>query len=460
MSTPPPLNRQPILFGRMSLAEWAVRVAFAVLVVVLFIGLWSVRNAVMQIFLALIVALALQAPVHRLERMGLPRGIALLITLLLVLVIGVLLSILLVSTVVEQVQELLNQLPDTLDQVQAEYDRLSSKHGVLPEIDWDALREGQSENWLSEQVGAISGQIFPFVSGVSGLIANFLFILFIALFFVSDPTNYLDGTLTLVPQGYRPRALEILVELAATLRAWFVGQVISMLMAGALITFLNAVIINIPSAVALGALSGIMEFVPNFGALVSVSVAILVTLADDPAKIPLVIIGYLVVQQIQSNLIMPRIMRRQIDMPAAVVLSAQVIAASLFGFIGLLLALPLAVLVKVLLRELYVYDFLNSRTARVLTQQRADGRVAAVVVSEPYRPEQLSPGEAARLQAEGYDLFANHPGQTVEIVTPPSPALEQAARGQQAIWVALFTLVLAQGLALIRSLVSGNAQSD
>ncbi len=453
------MNRQPILFGRMSLAEWVMRVAFAVLVVVLFIGLWSVRNAVMQIFLAVIVALALQGPIHRFERMGLPRGVALLLTLVLVLVIGGLLGVLLVSTVVEQVQELVDQLPDTFDQVRAEYDRLSNEHGVLPEIDWDALMEGQSEDWLSKQVGAISGRIFPFVSGVGGLIANFLFILFIALFFVGDPTNYLDGTLTLVPQGYRPRALEILVELDGTLRAWFVGQVISMLTAGALITFLNAVIINIPSPIALGALSGIMEFVPNFGALVSVSVAILVTLADEPAKIPLVIIGYLVVQQVQSNLIMPRIMRRQIDMPAAVVLSAQVIAASLFGFIGLLLALPLAVLVKVLLRELYVYDFLNSRTARVLTQRRADGRVTAVVVSEPYRPEQLSPGEAARLQAEGYDLFANQPGQTVEIVTPPSPALEQAARGQQAIWVAVFTLVLAQGLALIRSLVSGNAKS-
>ncbi len=74
---PPPMNRQPILFGRMSLAEWVMRVAFAVLVVVLFIGLWSVRNAVMQIFLAVIVALALQGP-STVSSAGLPRGVALL----------------------------------------------------------------------------------------------------------------------------------------------------------------------------------------------------------------------------------------------------------------------------------------------------------------------------------------------------------------------------------------------
>mgnify|MGYP001390844812 FL=1 len=444
----------------MSLGEWAVRVATVVLVVALFAGLWAVRNSLMLIFLAVIVALALQVPVHRFERMGVRRGVALAITLVLVLFFVGLLGVLLVSTFVEQMQQLIDQLPNTFDTVRNEYERLSNRYDVLPEIDWNALLEGDSADWLSAQLTSLPGNIFPFVSGVSGLIANVLFILIIALFFVGDPTNYLDGALTLVPQGYRPRALEILVQLAGTLRAWFVGQLISMLMLGTMITFVNAVIIDLPNPLALGVLAGIMEFVPNIGSIISVIPAILVALADDPAKVALVIAAYIVTQQIQSNLIMPRIMTRQIEMPAGVVLSAQVVAASLFGFIGLLLALPLAVLVKVLVRELYVYDVLNSRTARVLTQRRPDGRVTAVVVSEPYRPEQLSPGEAARLQAEGYDPFMAATGQTVEIVTPPSPALERAARGQQAIWVAVFTLVLAQALALVRTLLTGEHRSS
>ena len=444
----------------MSLGEWAVRVATVVLVVALFAGLWAVRNSLMLIFLAVIVALALQVPVHRFERMGVRRGVALAITLVLVLFFVGLLGVLLVSTFVEQMQQLIDQLPNTFDTVRNEYERLSNRYDVLPEIDWNALLEGDSADWLSAQFTSLPGNIFPFVSGVSGLIANVLFILIIALFFVGDPTNYLDGALTLVPQGYRPRALEILVQLAGTLRAWFVGQLISMLMLGTMITFVNAVIIDLPNPLALGVLAGIMEFVPNIGSIISVIPAILVALADDPAKVALVIAAYIVTQQIQSNLIMPRIMTRQIEMPAGVVLSAQVVAASLFGFIGLLLALPLAVLVKVLVRELYVYDVLNSRTARVLTQRRPDGRVTAVVVSEPYRPEQLSPGEAARLQAEGYDPFMAATGQTVEIVTPPSPALERAARGQQAIWVAVFTLVLAQALALVRTLLTGEHRSS
>lgn len=440
------------------MGDWVLRVTFVLMVIALFIGLWTVRNALMLIFLAVIVALALHVPVHRFERLGMGRGLAVLTTLILVALVGGLMGVLLVSTFVEQTDQLIDQLPDAFDQARSEYDRLADQYG-LPEIDWDALLSGEGADLLEEQFRKVPGTLFPFVSGLGGLIANILFILVIALFFVSDPTNYLEGMLTLVPQGYRPRALEILVDLAATLRAWFVGQLISMLTLGGAITVVNAFVLDLPSPVALGMIAGIMEFIPNIGSIISVIPAILFALADVPAKVPLVILAYVVTQQIQSNLVMPRIMRRQIEMPSAVVLSAQVVASVLFGFIGLLLALPLAVLVKVLVRELYVYDVLNSRTARVLTQRRPDGRLSAVVVSEPYRPQQLSPGEAARLQAEGYDLFSGPAGQTVEIITPPSPALEQAARGQQAVWVAVFALVLAQMLALIRSVVGGGNRS-
>jgi hypothetical protein len=76
-----------------------------------------------------------------------------------------------------------------------------------------------------------------------------------------------------------------------------------------------------------------------------------------------------------------------------------------------------------------------------------------MVTVDVYRPEQLSPGQAAQGRAEGRDLFTADEGQVVQIITPPSPALEQAARGQQAVWVAILALTVAQALALVRSLL-------
>jgi hypothetical protein len=151
---------------------------------------------------------------------------------------------------------------------------------------------------------------------------------------------------------------------------------------------------------------------------------------------------------------MPRIMSRQISMPSAMILIAQIIGAALFGFLGLVLALPLAIVVSALLREIYMYDVLNTRPARIETRVRSDGTLFAAVTTETYRPEELSPGQAAALKAQGWDPFEYENGQIIEVVTPPSPALEQAARSQQAVWAAILTLAVAQGLALARSLLT------
>jgi len=159
------MNRQPILFGRMSLAEWVMRVAFAVLVVVLFIGLWSVRNAVMQIFLAVIVALALQGPIHRFERWAAARRRPF-VTLVLVLVIGGLLACCGLDRV-EQVQESWSTSFPTRF-VRCGPSTIACRTAWRPaEIDWDALMEGQSEDWLSSR-SARSTVDFPSCRALAG----------------------------------------------------------------------------------------------------------------------------------------------------------------------------------------------------------------------------------------------------------------------------------------------------
>ncbi|RPI91797.1 MAG: AI-2E family transporter, partial [Chloroflexi bacterium] len=354
---------------------------------------------------------------------------------------------------VEQVTDLVNQLPDSLDSAQESYDELALDNDWMPPVEWDKTTEGDVSDFLIEQAGDMSRQIFPFLGGLGGAITNLVFVFFIAVFFITEPGDYLAGLLTLVPRGYRPRAFEIFGMLGQMIQRWFVGQLISMMMSGVLITFVTGVILGLPNAVALGVVSGLMEFVPNFGSIIAVIPAVIIALAEDPILVPFTILAYLVTQQFQSNIIMPRIMRRQIAIPAATILIAQIIGAALFGFLGVLLALPLAIVVMVLVREMYVYDMLNARVATIVEQKRPDGSAYAVVTADVYRPEKLTPGQAAAIQAEGRDPFALQDGESIEIIMPPSPAIEQAARGQQAVWLAILAVTVAQGLALVRSLL-------
>lgn len=442
-----------------SLSQFTLRIFVALLLGVLLLAMWTLREALLLAFLAVLLAIAFQGPVRRLERWGLHRSLSILVTLAGLVLLLVVVGNMIVTVFVEQSRELIDQLPDAAEQARLEYEDLTAQYTWLPNVDWDQLTSEDASDFVTEQAGNLSRNIFPFLSGVGGVVANVVFVLFIALFFVGDPTDYVEGALSLVPRSYRPRALEILTRLENTLRAWFIGQMISMTMLGTMIFLLDAVILDLPSPLALGVIAGVMEFVPNFGSILSVVPAVLVALAKDPGLVPWVIVAYIGTQQVQSNLIMPRIMARQIELPAATVLMAQLIAAALFGFLGLLLAVPLTVVVMVLTREIYVRDALNSGRVRVETHYARDGSKHPVVISEAFRPDQLSPGEAAQLQAQGMDPFEYREGQVVEIVTPASPALEQTARNQQAVWLALLVLIAAQALALVRGLLAGGKQS-
>lgn len=442
----------------LSLGDWTLRVLITLLLGSLFLALWTLREIFLLTFLAIIVAIVLQIPVRRLERLGLGRGMSILIATAGSIAVLVLLVVLVVPVITDQVGALADSLPVFVENARDRYDELQQDYAWLPRINWDQVTEGDISDFVVRQAGDLSRGLFPFLGGVGGAIANLVFLVFIAIFFISEPANYLEALLTLVPRGYRPRALEIFEMLGVLLQRWFVGQIISMTISGLLITFVTGVILGLPNAAALGVISGLMEFVPNFGSIIAVIPAVIIALAEDPVLVPFTILAYLVTQQVQSNVIMPRIMSRQIAIPAASILIAQIIGAALFGFMGVLLALPLAIVVMVLVREVYVYDVLNARGAKLINGVRPDGSKFVRVTAEVYRPEQLSPGQAAALAAEGRDLFAHEEGQVVEIITPPSPALEQAARGQQAVWLALLLLTVAQALALIRSLVSGERE--
>jgi predicted PurR-regulated permease PerM len=440
--------------GRTSLGDFTLRIVVILLLVVTALAAWRLRDALMLTFLAAIVAIALHVPVRRLERIGFSRGASVLVTFAGLIAVAVLLIALIVPVFVKQVSSLVDELPNAFDQARDEYDTQASHHDWLPKVDWDQITKGSASDFILKQTGNLSRNIFPFLTGIGGVLANLVVVVFISLFFIISPANYLEALLTLVPRGYRPRALEIFQELGRTLQRWFIGQLISMTLLGMMITFVAGVILGLPNPIALGVFAGLLEFIPNFGSLISVCLAILIALADDPGLVPWVILAYFVTQQVQSNLIMPRIMSRQLSIPAAAILIAQVIFAALFGFLGLLLAMPLAVVIMVLIREIYVFDILNTRPAQIETHVRADGSVFQSVTLDRYRPEALSPGEAAKLFAQGKDPFEDDDRQIVEIVTPPSPALEQAARGQQAVWLAILTLAAAQALALVRSLLS------
>jgi predicted PurR-regulated permease PerM len=146
---------------------------------------------------------------------------------------------------------------------------------------------------------------------------------------------------------------ETLDEMYAKVQRWFVGQLADMAIMG-LLSAAVLWVIGVPFALPLGVLSGVLGFVPYIGFAVSLVPPVLLALADDPLKAVWVVVAYVLIQQVEINLIYPFLMSRAVSLHPAVVVFALFALGPIFGIMGLVIAIPLAAASQVLVRRMWV----------------------------------------------------------------------------------------------------------
>lgn len=201
---------------------------------------------------------------------------------------------------------------------------------------------------------------------LGGIGAVFI-VLFVGIFFAFNPRLYLEGLLRLVPLPRRPRACEVLAELGRTLRGWLLGQLISMLLLW-LSTWLLLHLLGVPLAFILALLTGLLTFVPYLGPLLAAIPIGLVAFAVSPSLAAAALGGYLVIQNIEGNVVMPLVMEKTVKIPPALSVASQLLMASVVGTLGVLLATPLVAVAMVLVKMLYVEDALGDSTDETMDE--------------------------------------------------------------------------------------------
>jgi len=170
--------------------------------------------------------------------------------------------------------------------------------------------------------------------------AAFLLVLFIAAYIAVDPHLYHGGILELIPERRRDHAAVTLARLATTLRRWLVTQLIAMVVIGT-VTTVFLFVIHVKAALPLGILAGVAKFIPIVGSIFAAIPAIAMAFIDSPHKALVVAIGYFVIQFAENHLLVPVLMKHGVDLPPAMTLGIQALMSALFGFLGLLVAVPL-----------------------------------------------------------------------------------------------------------------------
>lgn len=327
-------------------------IVFAVLIALRF--LWIAHAIFIVTLLGVLLGLALARAVDFLEKFKVRRGLGAAISM--IVVIGLLIGVgaMVAPAVRRQTGEIAKELPKVIDQIEKRFGQSGASKALGLDTPQQKKQGGLSAQLTKELRGATKF-LFPIISSVFGAIGGVVIVLFIGMYIAAEPGKYRDGILHLVPHRSRPRAREVLTTLAETLRQWLIARLIAMVAIG-LITGTGLALLGVKGAAALGLLAGLMELIPFFGPFVSAIPAIGIALVDSPQKALAVVVLYVIVQQLEGNVITPLILEKRLDIPPVLTVVGVSAMAIVFGVMGMLVAEPLLAAALVLSKMLYVED--------------------------------------------------------------------------------------------------------
>jgi predicted PurR-regulated permease PerM len=331
------------------------------LAVWVFLEAWQVIS---WVFIALLFAIALMPAVDFLERRGLSNMLAVSLTCFGALVVVGLLAWAVVPTLVSQTTELILAVPDAIDDItkgRGPLGFLQTEYGLADDV----------RTALDEQTGSgILGYSAPALGILRGVITGVvatITIFFLVFFMLREGRRWIAGTLDLVPPASRPRWERVFAGVTRTIRGYVTGNLLISVIAG-IVAYVTLVAVGVPYALPLAVLVAILDLIPLVGATIA-------TVAAGAGALPegivpaLIVVGVLVgYQQIENHLLQPVIYGRTVQLSPLMVLISILIAGSIAGILGALIAIPIAGSLQVLLLEL-----IEARRERTLARWGPEG---------------------------------------------------------------------------------------
>ena len=317
--------------------------------------LWSARHILSWIFVALFLAMALNPAVDTLERRTKRRGMSAAIVFLAALAALTGLGFLLIPPLVDQVNEFAEEVPRYLDDLTEGRGRL----GFLQERYHlvDRAREAPEEGGASRLFG-FSGTALAFARGIVTVVVAIVTIAFLTFFMLLEGPRWLERFFSLLKPESRRRWRTVSRDIYRTVGGYVTGNLFISLIAGTLTTIVLA-ILDVPYALALGLIVAILDLIPLAGATIAaIIVSTVAFLSSDLTVGIIVVVFFIVYQQIENHLLQPVVYGRTVQLSPLAVLIAVLIGAELAGVLGALAAIPVAGTIQVLL-----LDWLRHRRA-------------------------------------------------------------------------------------------------
>jgi predicted PurR-regulated permease PerM len=387
--------------GRFRFAPILTAVVITVLLIMLF---GHAAELFILLFIAILISLYLGAVADWLRvRTHVSRGVALAIAVVSTLAAVVALFWVLVPPVIDQTQALIRVLPDYIQNWERGLSRLASRFPALQ----DAVGEGTLLRGVYERISGAFGDVVPKVYGVLHGAINVFAVAIMSLYLALHPGLYREWVIAMFPPVHRDLVRDVLGDLANTLRSWIVGQLLAMTILG-VFTAAGLYLLEVPYVLTFGVFTGVVAVVPFFGSLVSTVLPALFVIAGNGiwglsgfTHALLVAALGVVIHVIEANVVLPRIMQKQIDLPPVLTIMAVLIMGKLLGPVGLIVAVPTLAVVMVVVRRILISRIYEGQGFRRTTRDsvlvvRVPAAKGGVLVPPPPGVDPLTLAEVRR----------------------------------------------------------------
>ena len=317
----------------------------------------QIVTLVLAMLIVVVIALPLSAFATALQRVGIPRAIGAVLGLVLGLAALGGLVALIVPTFTHEINQFLNSLPNIVDALRH---RLGHLTGTSPS------RVGQQVQHFvdtyTQHPTKLLGPLASVGASVVAGLAAIIVVLLTALYTAINPEPLIAGFVRIVPPSRRPQAELILARLRVAYLGWLRGLLIGMVVLGG-VTYLGLEIVGLGFAAFFAIFTAIAMIIPYFGALLSSIPPIIYALTISPGKAVIVGIIYIIAHQIEGNIIQPLVVARTVKLHPALVAVGVVAVDQLFGFVGLIVAVPILATIKILVQELWITPVENNDSA-------------------------------------------------------------------------------------------------
>lgn len=312
----------------------------------------KISDILLIIFISVLFAAALDPSVKSLQKLKIPRMLAVTIIYLLFLALVIGLIYLFIPALLYQIEAISQNWPTYREQ-------LGKIMAGLPFMDNISQ---QVSNTLSDSGGRIAAGITTTTFSVLNGVIGFITFLVLSLYMLASGKQMGLSVVELIPnKDLQKRIVTLGISISQKLGYWLRGQVFLCFIIFVL-ALIGLLILRVDFALVLAVVAGVMEAVPMVGAYLGAIPAIIVALSDSPEKAIAVAIMFFIIQQFEGHVIVPQVMRRVLGIPPIIVLIAVMIGGKLLGFVGVLLALPVAAAVSIIVSDVLRSKGLSSKT--------------------------------------------------------------------------------------------------